>query len=53
MLKISDLHVKLEEEDKPILKGVDLEVKAGEVHAGNAIGEATLAVLKGRKGSMG
>ena len=33
MLKINNLHVKLEEEDKAILKGVDLNVKAGEVHA--------------------
>ncbi len=33
MLKISNLHVKLEEEDKVILRGVDLTVKAGEVHA--------------------
>ncbi len=29
MLKIENLHVKLEEEDKAILKGVDLEVPAG------------------------
>ena len=33
MLKISNLHVKLEEEDKQILNGVDLEVPAGKVHA--------------------
>ena len=28
MLEISDLHVKLEAEDKPILKGVNLTVGA-------------------------
>lgn len=34
MLKINNLQVKLEEEDKQILKGgVDLEVPAGAVHA--------------------
>jgi Fe-S cluster assembly ATP-binding protein len=33
MLKISNLHAALEEEEKAILKGVDLEVKPGEVHA--------------------
>lgn len=31
MLKISNLHVSVE--NKPILKGINLEVKAGEVHA--------------------
>ena len=33
MLDIKNLKVSLEEEDKAILKGVDLSVKAGEVHA--------------------
>ncbi|MEM7615931.1 MAG: Fe-S cluster assembly ATPase SufC, partial [Pseudomonadota bacterium] len=33
MLDIKNLHVKLEEEDKQILKGVDLNVGAGAVHA--------------------
>ena len=33
MLEIKNLHVKLEAEDKPILKGVDLKIGAGEVHA--------------------
>lgn len=54
MLKIENLHVSLEEEDKVILKGVDLEVGAGSVHAimgPNGSGKSTLSyVLSGREG---
>lgn len=54
MLKINNLHVKLEEEDKQILKGLSLEVPAGQVHAvmgPNGSGKSTLSyVLSGRDG---
>ena len=54
MLKINNLHVKLENEDKQILKGVNLEVEAGKVHAimgPNGSGKSTLSyVLSGRGG---
>ena len=54
MLKIKNLHVKLEHEEKQILKGVNLEVGAGQVHAimgPNGSGKSTLSyVLSGREG---
>lgn len=54
MLKIQNLHVKLEAEDKPILKGLNLTVETGKVHAimgPNGSGKSTLSyVLSGRDG---
>jgi Fe-S cluster assembly ATP-binding protein len=52
MLKIKDLHVEVD--GKPILKGIDLEIEAGQVHAimgPNGSGKSTLSyVLAGRDG---
>ena len=54
MLEIKNLNVKLAEEDKQILKGVNLSVAAGQVHAiigPNGSGKSTLSyVLSGRAG---
>ena len=52
MLNIKNLHVSVD--DKPILKGIDLQINAGEIHAimgPNGSGKSTLAhVLAGRDG---
>jgi Fe-S cluster assembly ATP-binding protein len=54
MLEIKNLHVKLAYEDRVIINGLNLSVKAGEVHAimgPNGSGKSTLSyVLSGREG---
>ena len=54
MLEIKDLHVSVEESGTEILTGLNLSVKAGEIHAimgPNGSGKSTLAsVLAGRDG---
>ena len=54
MLEIENLHVKLEAQDKAILKGLTLRVEPGRVHAimgPNGSGKSTLSyVLSGRDG---
>jgi len=54
MLEVKDLHVKLADEDKEILKGLSLTVPSGEVHAimgPNGSGKSTMSyVLSGKDG---
>ncbi len=54
MLEINNLHVKLEDETREIIRGLSLAVKPGEVHAimgPNGSGKSTLSyVLAGREG---
>ncbi len=54
LLKISDLHARIEDGGKEVLKGINLEIKPGEVHAimgVNGSGKSSLAnILCGKEG---
>lgn len=54
LLKISNLHARIEGDGREILKGINLEIKPGEVHAimgVNGSGKSTLAnILCGKEG---
>ena len=54
LLKISNLHARVEGEGREILKGINLEIKPGEIHAimgVNGSGKSTLAnILGGKEG---
>ena len=54
MLKIKNLHARVEEEGTEILRGIDLRIRPGEVHAimgPNGSGKSTLSyILSGRPG---
>jgi Fe-S cluster assembly ATP-binding protein len=54
LLKITDLRARIEGDGREILKGINLEIKPGEVHAimgVNGSGKSTLAnILGGKEG---
>ena len=54
LLSVKNLHAQIEEDGKQILKGLNIKVKAGEIHAimgPNGAGKSTLAsVLSGKDG---